>query len=298
MILSVRSGPAFARGALACALTLTLSACGGGGGSATQVAAKVNKEEISVHQVNYLLQRQPGVTAATAAQASQAILDKLIEQSLVVQRAVEQKVDRDPAVMQGIEMARRDMIARAYVERAMQAATPPSGDEVQKYFAAHPELFTQRRVYVLDDVEIEVPEAGRDKLREMLQAEPKGFAAVQRVLQATGLPYSHRHSSQPGSALSMDLLKTVSALAEGERAVLPSPAGLRVLHLASSQSAPLTLEQARPQIERFLLNERRRQIAEQEAGLLREGARIERLGDFAKAAPAGAGAAASAPVAR
>lgn len=291
---SFRSGPAFARVVVAGMFAAVLSACGGGGG-ATQVAAKVNKEEISVHQVNYLLQRQPGVSAANAAQASQQILDKLIEQSLVVQKAVEQKVDRDPAVMQGIEMARRDMIARAYVERAMQAATPPSADEVQKYFAAHPELFAQRRVFVLDDFEIEVPEAGRDTLRQALQAEAKGLAGIQRVLQAAGLPYTHRHSTQPGSALSMELLKSVQGLADGERLLLPSPVGVRVVHLASSQSSPLGLEQARAQIERFLLNERRRQIAEQEAGLLREGARIERLGDFAQTAPA---AAASAPVAR
>src|SRR5262245_8348676 len=63
---------------------------------ASQTAAKVNKEEITVHQINFLLAQRP-VPPALAASASRQVLERLIDQELVVQAAAEQKMDRDPS---------------------------------------------------------------------------------------------------------------------------------------------------------------------------------------------------------
>ena len=57
--------------------------------AATQVAAKVNGDEISVHQINNVLTRATGITADNAPQAKREILDKLIDQQLAVQQAEE-----------------------------------------------------------------------------------------------------------------------------------------------------------------------------------------------------------------
>lgn len=61
------------------ALTLTLglvvglAACGGGD-KASQAAARVNKSEITVHQINFVLQQQRGVAPEQADAASAQIL--------------------------------------------------------------------------------------------------------------------------------------------------------------------------------------------------------------------------------
>jgi len=48
--------------------------------AATQVAAKVNSDEITVHQINNVLARAPNVTPEVAQRAKREILDKLIDQ--------------------------------------------------------------------------------------------------------------------------------------------------------------------------------------------------------------------------
>ncbi|MBK8018938.1 MAG: peptidyl-prolyl cis-trans isomerase, EpsD family [Betaproteobacteria bacterium] len=146
----VRSAPF----ALAIAAVLVLSACGGGGEGgddkkATQVAAKVNNDEITVHQINSALPRMNNPSEAQVKAATKQSLERLIDQQLLIQKAMEGKLDRDPQVMTAIENARREILARAYVERVMANAAQAEPAKIKEFYDQHPELFSQRRVYRL-----------------------------------------------------------------------------------------------------------------------------------------------------
>ena len=99
------------------AVGLVVGLAAGGGASkdkpASQTAAKVNKEEITVHQINLVMGQQRALPPEQAASASGQILERLIDQELALQKAGEQKLDRDPRVMQQLEAARREIISRA-----------------------------------------------------------------------------------------------------------------------------------------------------------------------------------------
>src|SRR5882757_1096990 len=111
---------------------------------ASQTAAKVNKEEITVHQINFVLQQQRGLAPEQAASASKVALERLIDQEVALQKAQEQKLDRDPRVVQQLEAARREVIARAYVDKIAAGAPKPSAAEIKAYYGAHPALFSER----------------------------------------------------------------------------------------------------------------------------------------------------------
>ena len=64
-----------------------------------------------------------------------------------------------------------------------------------------------------------------------------------------------------------------------------SPNGLSILVVASSETHPLMPEQARPTIERFLDNAKKRGAAEAALKRLKETAKIEYLGEYAAAKP-------------
>ena len=103
----------------ASAVIIVLAGCGDSDKkkAATQVAAKVNREEISVHQINAVLSRAGNLSPEQAKQAGADVLDKLIEQELLVQQSIEKKLDRDPKTMQALEAARRQILAQAYLEQ-------------------------------------------------------------------------------------------------------------------------------------------------------------------------------------
>src|SRR5205807_445444 len=97
--------------------------------AATQVAAKVNSEEITVHQVNDILARNPNVTPELAPLVKREIVDRLIDQQLAKQQAIQKKLDRSPHILQAIEAAKSEILARAYLQVVAAAQEKPTPDE-------------------------------------------------------------------------------------------------------------------------------------------------------------------------
>lgn len=282
-------------GGVALGAVLLLSACGGGseGGGSTQVAAKVNKEEISVHQINYMLQRQPGIKPELVPAASKRILEGLVDQEVAIQQAVELKLDRDPRVVSAIEAARREIIARAYADRVAEGAGKPTPEEISQYYASKPALFAQRRIYALNEFMIEVPADQREALGVRLQG-VRSADELSGALRAANIKFAARNVTQAPESLPMTLLDKLAPLNEGQSLVISVPNGLNVLIVAAAKPAPVTEEKARPAIEQFLLNERKRKLVSDEIKRLRTAAQIEYKGQFANA-PAGAASGVEAP---
>jgi EpsD family peptidyl-prolyl cis-trans isomerase len=261
--------------------------------AARQTAAKVNKDEVTVHQINFVLQQQRNLRPEQAEAASKQVLERLIDQQLALQKAEESKVDRDPRVMQQLEAARREVIARAYLEKVGEAAPKPTPEEIKKYYDEKPALFSQRRIYQIQEIGIEAPADRLPELREKLGA-AKNINEFVEYLKASGLKFSGNQAVRAAEQLPLNSLDALSKMQDGQAMVVPTPAGAQVVVLAGSRMQPVTEEQARPAIEQFLVNERRRKLVEDDLKAMRAAAKIEYVGKFAEGAPAAGGAAAPA----
>lgn len=274
-----------------------LTACGGDkGDKASQTAAKVNKEEITVHQINFVLQRQPGLKAEQAEQASRQVLERLIDQELAVQKAQEQKVDRDPRVVQQIEAAKREIIARAYAERVGEGVAKPSAEDVAKYYNDKPALFKDRRIYSLQEVQIEAKPEQYEAIRAKLAA-AKNLNEFAEYLKSADLRFTGNQAVRAAEQLPLASLDAISRMKDGDSMISPNPAGLTVLYLVGSRSQPVDEARAGPAIEAFLLNQRKAEAIQKDLKALREGSKIEYVGKFAQPAPAAASAAPALPAA-
>jgi EpsD family peptidyl-prolyl cis-trans isomerase len=262
--------------------------------AATQVAAKVNGAEITVTQVNGILSHANGVTADNAPAAKREILDKLIDQQLTVEQAMDKKLDRAPNVMQAIEAAKREILSRAYLEQVAAAQPKPTADEVKKFYTDHPELFSQRRLYNLQELAVAATGAAAEEIKQMANS-GKSMQDIAVALKAKNIQFRANAGPSAAEQLPIEVLPKFHALKDGDTAVIQGPQALLVVHLVASQSQPIDETAALPRIEQFIANQRNAEAVTKEMKSLREKAKIEKRGEFAAATPAPAAAAPATP---
>lgn len=248
---------------------------------ATQVAAKVDGEEISVHQINNVIAKTPGIPQDRVEDARREILNKLVDQQIAVNKAVEQKLDRNPEVMMAIESARREIIARAYLEKFAAGLTKPSPDDIKAYYNEHPELFGQRRIYNVQELTIQPQEGLLQAVQEKV-AGAKNLEEVAAWLKGRNAKFNVNAGARAAEQIPLDILPKLHETKDGQTLVLGTPQAILVIRVAASRSAPVDEKTATPRITQFLSNKRASEAIAAEMKQLKDKAKIEMMGDFAK----------------
>ncbi|RZL01199.1 MAG: peptidyl-prolyl cis-trans isomerase, EpsD family [Rubrivivax sp.] len=284
----------FKLGSLSLLMAL-LAACNRDGGTPAdgQIVAQVNGSEISVHQVQAALQRQPGLSSQLGDGAGEKVLQGLVEQELAAQAARDQKLDKSPKVLQAMELAKREVLAREYQDRLADKAVPPDTGEIDRYYDEHPELFKNRRQYTIQETTLAVSAADMPAWRDRAKA-TTSLAEVNELVQASGLPTSRREMVEWAESLPLGLLKQFSRLQPGQSLVLERPNGLVIGTLVQSQPGEVTRRDAAQAIQAVLTNQRRREAVAKGMETLRQGAKVQFFGQFASAGSAPASAASAA----
>jgi len=251
---------------------------------ATQVVAKVGKVEITVHQLNDSIRKVPPVPAEQAASANRAVLERLIDQEVTLQKAADQKLDRESRVVQDIEAARREIISRAYLDKIGAGTPKPIPAEVAAYYEGHPALFKERRVYSLQEVVIEGAPEQVESLKKTL-ASSKTFVDFVNYLKANNIRFAGNEAVRAAEQLPLASIDQFAKMKDGQAILNARPGGAQVINLAASRPQPVSLQQATPAIEQFLLNERKRKLIADDLQALRSSIPIVYMGDFAASAP-------------
>lgn len=273
---------------LICALVIAVPLAGcnddkSGSKGATQVAAKVNGAEISVHQINAVLTKASGVTNENAAQARKEILDRLVDQQIAVEQAIAKKLDRNPDVLLNIESARREILARAYLEQIAAAQPKAADDEIKKYYDEHPDLFAKRRLYNMQELAIAKTGAPLDELKAIVSS-GKPMEEIAAWLKSKNIPARGNAGVRAAEQLPLELLPKLAQMKDGQTALIDGPQQAFVMRIVASQAAPVDEAAAKPRIQQFLQNQRNGKAVAEEMKKLKEAAKIELVGDFAKPA--------------
>jgi EpsD family peptidyl-prolyl cis-trans isomerase len=251
---------------LACAVTAGCERVAAGRGD-TQLAARVNGVEISARQLR----------ASGAANAAQA-LEKVIERELLVQKALEAGLERDPQVAESIDAARRQLLAQAYLDK-IAVGKNATREEVHAFYAGNPALFAERRIYRLRELAVAAPA----ELVDVLGAEAAQAADLDQVaawLRARGASFSAAATTLPAEQVPLSQLPRLARMKDGEIAVFPAPGGAAVVQIVRAEAAALSESQAAPLIEQFLAGRKRLEVAAAEVKRLRQVATIEYAGEF------------------
>jgi EpsD family peptidyl-prolyl cis-trans isomerase len=252
-----------------------------------QVAAAVNQSEISVHQVQHVLQRQPKLAAR--AEAPRLVAESLVEQEIAAQAGREAGLESDPAFVQAMEAAKREILAGLYQDRIAANATRPTSDEVDRYYDSHPALFAARRIFTVQEVQAEVPADAADKVRQAVEAARSG-TELTGALDRLGLRYRSGVTVHAPEAVPMRLLERLAKLEEGQSLLVSDPPTARMWTVLKSQPAAVDRQAARQPIETYLQSERRRNLVAARMKELRGTAKVVYAERFAAAPAASASA--------
>jgi len=217
-------------------LCAALTGCGKG-------AAPAIPDALTLQELDAILARSPQITSALAV------------------RAREQRLDRTPGVQQAVESARSDILARAYLQQVAQAQPRPNADEVRKYYAEHPELFAQRRVFSLEEIEVMREAARQAGFSAALRDNAAQGASMEQIadwLRARDVQHAVTRGVRAAEQIPLDLLPRLQAMKEGEVQVIDTGGGdaLLVVRVLAAKPAPLDQAAAAPLIEQFLLKRR------------------------------------------
>lgn len=251
-----------------------LSACdkeGGGAAAPTgQVVATVDGEEITANELN---QELAGVRMPQDAQAQKAIrnaaLQTIINRHLVAKAARDQGLDKTPEV--AVQRAKmEDMAVIGAFEKKLAGSVPePTAEEAQRYVAEHPNSFSQRKLYVVD--QIMVPGIPPELVKQL---EPlKTLADVRALLQQNKIPHQNGVASIDGAGTDPDLVAKIAALPPGEVFVVRNGPGLAINQVRDSRTEPLAGPQS-VQVATAILKRKRTQeiVGQQIRQVIQQGA--------------------------
>ena len=254
--------------------------CGNKEKVATQVVAAVDGEEISVHQINAILSKARGVTPENLPKAKVEILGGLVEQQLAINLAMSKKLDRSPEVVAAIETAHREILARAAMEQIASVQVKPTDDEAQKYYAEHPALFSERRVFNLQEIAFGRAVEGVDQIRARVSS-AKTMEEIAAWLKDRKVEFSVNGGTRPAEQLPLEVLPQLHAFKDGQIGLVETKEGYLIVRVIASRSQPVTEAQALPTIKVFLANQRGAEAVKLAKNEMKAKAKIEYFGEFA-----------------
>jgi len=252
----------------------------------SEAVATVGGEKILEAELNLALARLGELDEAQSAEARAKLLQSLIDQRLITQAAQKAGLDKEPVVEIAMANASRQVLAEAYAERNFKDVATPSDTEIAEYFEQHPELFSQRRIYRIQELDLQVDASRMADVEAKLRSSHSLGDFVNWVKEQ-GIEGKTAVAVKPAEQIPAALLARLSQMKDGQVAVLPGrPGHVVIQQLQESQLQPVTLEQARNAIERALTTQKRKELMEADLKKLREAAKIEYATGYAPAAEA------------
>ncbi len=237
-----------------------------------QALVSVNGQEVTTLQLNDEIRRS-GVHADQYEMVSKRLLESLIARQLIVDEAIRNKIDRTPEVMRARERANAQIIAQAYLQSIVNKVTKPSKDEVNEYFQKHPEYFSQRKQFDLTVLRIATKDFGSE-LNAIVNAD-KSISDVIAWLDKRNVQYFRDVMLRSTTDFPSQVVEIIQEKGKDRIFVINEQENSFLISVNAIKNNPITLEDAVPKIERYLISQKYKQATDTEIDRLRALAKIE-----------------------
>jgi EpsD family peptidyl-prolyl cis-trans isomerase len=244
-------------------MCLLLGACGGDKTPKGQVAATVNKDEITLIDLRNEMGSYRAPDPKTQKLAERAALDQIVTRKLLAEAARKQKLDKTPEYAQAKEKLDETLLIRQWQERIVKSVPAPSKDEIERFVAGHPDLYTAHKVLLID--QIRMPRVNDAQLFNQLRP-LNSLEEVAQLLASKKIPFQQGAGEVDTLQVPPDVVAKLLSLPAGEVFVLPQGELLVIGKIREVQVRPLPADVPAKHAQQLLKQTRTRETVQRELG--------------------------------
>lgn len=243
-----------------------------------QTVAVVNGEEITSAELNAELTRvniPPGMDKDTA---RSKVLQAMVDRRLLAQQAKSDGIDKSPDFLNKERRGTEDLLIQMLAARQMNTAQLPSADAISAFQASHPEIFSKREIWSLDQLSYPTP---TDPVVRKRIADAHTMDALIGALTQSGISFMRGKNKISSASIPHELYVRLAALPSGEPFIVPAGNRSVANLIVSREASPPTADEARALAVQGLRQEAGRKFMETRLKSLRSSGKIEYKTGFA-----------------
>ncbi|MGE0775562.1 MAG: peptidyl-prolyl cis-trans isomerase [Sphingomonadaceae bacterium] len=256
---------------------LAILVAGCGGNASSQDIASGDDFHLPRAEFTHILSQLPPVPGNNTPAAQKEVLNRLIDEKLLANAAIEGGLDRQNDTMLQIEAARRSALARAYLMKITQTAPAPTDAEISGYYAANPDAFANRKQVSFEQVRFSGEPSAVAKYRDMLAQDDAALPGLIASAQTDNVVVASSALDKSSDQLPPATASRLRTASVGDSFLNAGDGWAELVTIRAITAAPMNQEQARPLIREILVNQRRDEMAKAEVKRLRDQAQVRVL---------------------
>src|ERR1700752_4072562 len=141
--------------ALAAAACSVLAACNNGAKTPTgQVVATLGRQEITMRDLKAELGNYNAPDAKSLKVAETIALRNIFGRTIVADEARKEGLEKTPDFALAQQLAIDTLLWEAVEQKIASTVPPATKDEAQRFIDSHPDMFSQRKIYILDQLQM------------------------------------------------------------------------------------------------------------------------------------------------
>jgi EpsD family peptidyl-prolyl cis-trans isomerase len=278
-----------------------LGAChfpGSGGGKAPtgQVVATVNGKEVTLLELRAELGNTHFTDPKQQKAAEQAALQRIIVRKLLAQAAHDQGIDKKPDFALLQQRADEALLAQSLEQNLVSQVPAPTKEEAQSFVSGHPDLFSERKIFVVDQIRM-----GRPNNPDLMkQIQPlNSLEAIAAVLNSNHVDFKRGEDNLDVIGMDPRMVEALIKLPPGEVFVFPRGGMVLINQIKETHISPVNGDAATNYAMQLLRAQRTQETVGRQLGaiLSKSAGKVRYNAAYQPPKPAAAAAPAATPAA-
>ncbi len=173
-----------------------------------QVVATVNGTDITVRELNAELAQTQAPPETPRKTVESVVLARVIERKMLADAARARKLDQNPNFLLTQRKVDDGLLVQALQASIAQKVAAPTREAAEKFIAAHPELFSNRKVYTIDQIQFLRPK----NLAQLGLGPAKTMSDVEQVLTGANIEFRRQPATVDALAVNPQLTAEIEKI--------------------------------------------------------------------------------------